>query len=144
MSLQDLVPSGALEREGLTTGEVQRFQKSIQDRIADASNAENSNSTRMELAYHAVLECAILALRVDGFRLKSVRGHHQIALETLSETIGTTTEVIDYFLELSSLRGAVLCEAAPVSDSDVEDAIAAAIELADKLTGWIKFRINGQ
>lgn len=142
MNLQDLELSGDLAREDLVTGEVARFQDSIQERLTDASNPSNSNRTRLELAYSAILDCALLALRVEGFRVKSKQGHHRIALESLAETVGIGNEDIDYFLELSHTRGDVLYEAIPVSDSDARDAVEAATQPAEKLDGWMDFRLN--
>jgi len=143
MSLQDLLLSGALEREELTTGEVLRFQTSIDERLSDANITANSNRTRLELAYHTILDCALLALRVDGYRVRAMPGHHRIALDTLAETMGIGDRDIDYFQELARLRGAGIYEAMPVSDSDVGDAIEAANQLAERLAAWVEFRLKG-
>ena len=142
MNLQDLELGDALAREDLVTGEVARFQESIKERLTDANNTTNSNRTRLELAYSAILDCALLALRVEGYRVKSKQGHHRIALETLAETVGIGNEDIDYFLELSRARGEGLYEAIRISDSDVRDAVEAATQLAEKLDGWVDFRLN--
>jgi hypothetical protein len=143
MSLQDLVLSGALEREELTTGEVPRFQAAIAERLSDANIKANSNRTRLELAYHTILDCALLALRVDGYRVKAMPGHHRTSLDTLAETLGTSDKDIDYFHELARTRGAGLYEAMPISDSDVRDAIEAATQLAERLAAWVEFRLKG-
>jgi len=57
-----------LEREPVTTGEVSRLVQAIERRLKDAKNETNSPETRMEQAYHAILNCALAALRAEGYR----------------------------------------------------------------------------
>jgi hypothetical protein len=140
MDLRDMELSGHISREPLTSGEVARFQDSIKERLGDAGNANNSNRTRLEQAYHAIFNCAWIALRVDGYRASSMPGHHRVVLESMAETMGTANEDIDYFLDLSRARGLDLYEAMPVSDSDVDDAIEAATKLVEKLNDWLEAR----
>jgi hypothetical protein len=97
--------SGHVSREPLTSGEVARFRESIKERLEDANNTENSNRTRLEQAYHAIFNCAWIALRVDGYRANTMPGHHRVVLESMEETMGTADRDIDYFLNLSRARG---------------------------------------
>jgi len=142
MHLRDLVLNGYLDRESLTTGDVQKYKEAIGECLADANNDTNANRTRLLLAYDAILKCALLALRVDGYRLKATQGHHQIALETLAETVGSTDADIDYFSELSRIRHADVYDSQVVSDSDVKEAIEAANQLEKKTAGWVDFRLK--
>ena len=141
MSLQDLELSGELSREALATGEVARHLQSIAERLQAANLEANPNRVRLEQAYNAIHICARTALRVDGYRITSARGHHQVALETLSETMGTERADIDFFLSLSRERHNDIYDAAPVADSDVRDAIEAATGLAQKLHAWLEARV---
>lgn len=132
--------SGHVSREPLTSGEVARFRESIRERLEDANNTKNSNRTRLEQAYHAIFNCAWIALRVDGYRANSMLGHHRVVLESVAETMGTADRDIDYFLELARVRGSDLYDAMPVPDSDVDDAIEVATTLAEKLNEWLEVR----
>jgi len=140
MSLQDLELSGELSREALATGEVARHLESIAERLQAASLEANPNRVRLEQAYNAIHICARTALRVEGYRITSSRRHHQIALETLSETMGIDDADIDYFLSLSTVRHSDIYDATPVADSDVSDAVEAATELTERLRVWLKAR----
>lgn len=140
MDLRDMELSGRLSRESLTSGELARFRESIKERLKDAGNEQNSNRTRLEQAYHAIFNCAWIALRVEGYRANSMPGHHRVVLESTAETMGIASEDIDYFLDLSRARGSDLYEAMPVPDSDVAEAIEAARELAEKLSVWLEGR----
>ncbi|MCK5584915.1 hypothetical protein KAJ02_02475 [Candidatus Bipolaricaulota bacterium] len=132
--------SGHVSREPLTSGEVARFRESIRERLEDANNTKNSNRTRLEQAYHAIFNCAWIALRVDGYRANSMPGHHRVVLESMAGTMGADNRDIDYFLELARVRGSDLYDAMPVSDSDVDDAIEAATKLAEQLSEWLEVR----
>jgi len=142
MNLQELESSGDLVRQDLSTGEVARFRASIQELLADAGNKTNSSQTRLGLAYSAILKCALLALRIEGYRTKSKQGHHRVALETLAETLGVDDKDIDYFLELSRTRSDQLYEAMPATDSDAADAVRAATELAENVNNWTDYRLG--
>jgi hypothetical protein len=55
--------------------------------LADARLAALSAENRFDAAYKAIMQCAMLALRANGFRtLSSQAGHHQTALQTLPLT----------------------------------------------------------
>ena len=140
MDLRDMELSGHVSREPLTSGEVARFRESIRERLEDANNTKNSNRTRLEQAYHAIFNCAWIALRVDGYRANSMPGHHRVVLESMAETMGADNRDIDYFLVLARVRGSDLYDAMPVSDSDVDDAIEAATKLAEQLSEWLEVR----
>jgi len=140
MSLQDMELSGELSREALTSGEVARHLGAIEERLQAANLEANPNRTRLEQAYCAILSSARIALRVEGYRVTSSRRHHQVALEALADTLGAEAEDIDYFLSLSGERHNDIYDAAPVTDSDVADAIDAATSLAGKLRAWLEVR----
>jgi hypothetical protein len=109
-------------------------------RLADAHNESNHGPTRLEQAYSAILNCALLTLRVEGYRAKPGQGHHQLAIESLAETMGIENADVDYFLELARTRHDDIYEAVPITDADVEEAIEAATELAEKLDRWLEGR----
>ena len=129
-----------IRREALSSGEVERFKRSIRERLTDAGNETNSNRTRLESAYHAIINCALIALRVEGYRARSVQGHHRVLLESLADSLGTRTVDIDFFLDLATTRGNDIYDARPVTDGDVADAIEAATELESRLLVWLGAR----
>ena len=66
MLIRDMLMRGEIVSEPLSTGEVERFKDAIKMRLEDANKTVNHNLTRLESAYHAVLNCALLALRIEG------------------------------------------------------------------------------
>ena len=59
---------GELRQEPATSGEVERLLTAIIRRLEDAGNEANHPETRLEQAYHAILNCALAGLRANGLR----------------------------------------------------------------------------
>jgi len=89
--------------------------------------------TRLELAYHAILDAASIALRVEGYRPCRGDRHHQVTLESLADTLGIAGRDIDYCLDLARLRHNALYDALGTAQTDVEAAVAAALALSSRL-----------
>jgi hypothetical protein len=140
VKLEDLLLNGAAVSEPLREIEVTLFRNAIVERLADAKNKTNHNPSRLDNAYTAILDCALLSLRVEGLRTKAVQGHHRYIIESLAETMGIPAGDIDYFLDLSRTRGQDIYQPQPVTDEDAEEAIEAATELARKLDRWLEGR----
>jgi uncharacterized protein (UPF0332 family) len=93
-----------LRREPETPGEIKRLLEAIDRRLEDAGNEVNHPETRLEQAYHAIHGCALVGLRVNDLRPTDRRGHHVVALESLSDTLGIPDDRVDYFQMLRDLR----------------------------------------
>ena len=104
MSLAEMLLRDELRREPEAPGEIKRLLEAIDGRLADAGNEANHPETRLEQAYHAILNCALVGLRVNGLRPTDRRGHHVVALESLCDTLGTSVDRVDYFQTLRDLR----------------------------------------
>lgn len=113
-------------------------RSAIADCLADARNTDIHAPNRLELAYKAILKCALLALRAGGLRLKSSQGHHRYALESLQHTLGVPIEDVDYFCDLAQTRHDDMYSSAPVSDNDLGDVMTAAADLSDTLDSWLR------
>ena len=98
MRLEELVFRNEIVREALGAGEIDRLLATVDRRLEDASLESLHPETRMEQAYHAILGCAVIGLRVHGLRTVDRPGHHVVALESLADTVGATAP------QLTSLR----------------------------------------
>lgn len=133
-----------LRREPETSGEIGRLLDAIDRRLDDAGNESNHPETRLEQAYHAILTCALAGLRVHGLRPTDRRGHHVVALESLSETLGISNDRVDYFQTLRDLRNKDLYTGGiQVPARQAEEAIAEAQALRSELVQWLGKRKAG-
>ncbi len=145
MSLAEMLLRDELRREPATPGEVERLLEAIDRRLEDAGNEANHPETRLEQAYHAILNCALAGLRVDGLRPTDRRGHHIVALESLSDTLGTPHDRVDYFQTLRDLRNKDLYTGGVhVTVRQAEEAIEEAQALRSELERWLGERAVGK
>jgi len=144
MSLEERLLRGELRREAARSGEIRRLIDAATRRIEDAASTSIHPETRLEQAYHAVLNCALAALRVESFRAVSGPGKHRFVLASLADTLGTAADLIAYFQRLRDLRHRNIYEGSiHVSEREVEDAVTEAAKLLEHLHTWMEGRSSG-
>ena len=141
MSLEEMLLRGELKREQPTAGEIDRLLMAIERRLRDAANSTNSPETRLEQAYHTILNCALAALRSEGLRPTNAAGKHIVALESLLSTLGVDPRRHDYYQTLRDLRNReIYTGAVHVSECNVAEAIDEATWLRTHLLDWLRER----
>jgi hypothetical protein len=104
MSLEEMLLRGELSREPASGGEIRRLIDAAIRRLEDAANTSIHPETRLEQAYHAILNCALAALRIENLRAVNGPGKHRFVLESLANTLGTPPDLISYFQQMRDLR----------------------------------------
>jgi len=133
-----------LRREPATSGEIQRLLDAIKRHLEDASNDSIHAETRLEQAYHAILNCALVGLRTSGLRPNTRPGHHISILESMIDTIGIDPSLGDYFQTLRDLRNKdIYTGGTHVSTKQVDEAIEEAAKLAEQLRAWLEAQSEG-
>ena len=84
--LENLIGKG-LQSEPSDKDEIRRLLRKIETKLADAANSQISHDSRFDIAYEALLQIGLTALRANGLRPNSRGGHHALALQTLDSTI---------------------------------------------------------
>ena len=139
MSLEEMILRGELVREPARPGETRRLIAAATRRLEDAANTSIHPETRLEQAYHAILNCALIALRAEGLRSVNAPGKHRFVLESLTDTLGTDFNLIAYFQQLRDLRHRDIYEGSiHVSERDAEDAVYEASGLLEHLSAWLE------
>jgi hypothetical protein len=144
VSLEEMLFRDELRREAAAPGEVDRPLPAIARRVEDARNEANHAETRLEQAYHAILNCALVGLRTNGLRPTDRRGHHIVALESPIDTLGTPRGRVDWFQTLRNLRSKDLYTAeVHATVRQAEEAIREAGALRSELGPWLGERGAG-
>ena len=144
MSLAEMLLRDELRREPATSGEVERLVTAIARRLEDAGNEANHPETRLEQAYHAILNCALVGLRTNGLRPTDRPGHHVVALESLIDTLGIPHDRVDYYQTLRDLRNKDLYTGGiHVTVCQAEEAIEEAQALRSEMERWLGERGSG-
>jgi len=102
MTLQNLLRIGKIKDHAPTAAEVQRLLAAIDRNMADAGVDSISDETRFDVAYKAVMQCALVAMLAAGYRpATSEPGHHQTMIQSLPLTLGVAN---DTWVVLDALR----------------------------------------
>jgi len=109
-------------------------ERNILDAQLDGLSAEN----RFDAAYKAIMQLAMLALYVKGYRtLTSKPGHHQTAIQTLPLTVGTPARQVIVLDALRKQRNLSDYSDDLVPDSVVVDCLASAKDLFAQVHAWL-------
>ena len=137
MTLENLIGKG-LQREPAGKEELARFRNKIAVKLADAQNTTLSLDTRFDVAYEALLQIGLAALRANGYRPDSRGGHHVMALQTLPTTIGYPKEKVRLLDEFRRQRGQGLYDGSfDPSEAEVAALIEEAIALQLQFQQWL-------
>jgi hypothetical protein len=135
MNLANLLKINKLQVHSPSRDAVQRLLEAANRNLADAHIIEISAENRFDAAYKCIMQCAMLALWVNGYRTSTSQpGHHQTAIQTLPTTIGleqTTVIVLD---ALRKQRNVSDYEGDPISDQAVIECIKQAEQLYQNIS----------
>ena len=138
MSLDNLVGRG-LEKAQADEEELSRYLGRIRRKLADSRQTNISLDSRFDVAFEALLQIALAALRARGYRTTSGAGHQQLAIQALPKTIGIPAGEIRTLDEFRKRRsaGLYLAEFEP-SEAEVAALVAAVEGLQKSLVAWLK------
>lgn len=128
-----------LEKAEASRDEVGRYLAKIRRKIEDSKRRANHLDTRFDIAFEALLQLALLALRVNGYRTTSAAGHQQIAIQLLPKSIGIDAGEIRALDEYRKKRSIGLYEADfEPSAEEVKAVTTAVARLLQSLLVWIR------
>ena len=130
MSLQNLAKIGQLHPHEARPDEISRLSAAAQRNLKDAKREENSAETRFDCAYKAIMQCALIAMMAAGYRpATNAPGHHQTMIQSLPLTLGVNNDTWIVLDGLRKKRNQNDYTGAPISQSEVDEAIAHASDL---------------
>ncbi len=139
MTLENLLNIGRLKPHKATATEIRRLLAAAEAALADAKRPQNSPATRFDMAYKAIMQCALAALMANGFRpATNEPGHQQTTIQTLPKTIGLPSDrmtVLDGFRRARNLSD---YQGEPVEDAKVRECIEWAEALLTNVRTWLK------
>lgn len=137
MTLENLIGKG-LQREPTSTEEIRRFLVKIDTKLADAKSKDISLDSRFDLAYEALLQIGLTALRANDLRPDSRGGHHILALQTLNTSIGYPREKLRLLDEFRRQRAVGLYDGSFVpSQAEQDELLVTVVELKAHLDSWL-------
>ena len=140
MTLENLIGKG-LQQEAASPEEIRRFLNKIAIKLTDAQRETLSLDSRFDLAYEALLQIGLAALRANGFRPDSRGGHHLLALQTLNTTIGYPREKLRLLDEFRRQRATGLYDGSfDPTKAEVQAILRTVTELKNYFEAWLESR----
>jgi hypothetical protein len=137
MTLDNMVGRG-LEKAGADKREISRYLEKIRRKVADSRNKTIHLDNRFDLAFEALLQIALAALRANGYRTTSEAGHQRLAIQLLPKSIGIAATEIRTLDEYRKKRSIGLYEADfDPSEEEVKAVTGAVDHLLRDLVAWI-------
>lgn len=140
MSLEDWHRFQWLKKNETTVAEIEQLMavalRGLQDSKIDALSVDG----RFQHAYDAALQCCLIALRAEGYKVSKGSGHHKYGIESLPLSLGDEwKETSDHIERCSRLRGQSVYERTGVVDeSDVLELIETVETLYLHIGQWLK------
>lgn len=130
MTLANLLAIQRLQAFNATPQGVQRLLAAAARNLVDAQLQALSAENRFDAAYKCILQCAMLGLWAQGYRIPTSQpGHHQTTLQCLPLTMGLPNDVIIVLDALRKQRNQNDYEGDPVSLAVVTECITQAHSL---------------
>lgn len=137
MTLDNMVGRG-LEKAGSDKREISRYLEKIRHKVEDSRNETIHLDNRFDIAFEALLQIALAALRANGYRTTSAAGHQQLAIQLLPKSIGIASAEIRTLDEYRKKRSIGLYEADfDPSEQEVKAVTGAVDLLLRHLVAWI-------
>jgi uncharacterized protein (UPF0332 family) len=139
MTLENLVNVGKLKPHKTTPEEVAKLLAAVRRNLKDAHVAGISAETRFDVAYKAVMQCAMVALMANGFRPSTNEpGHHATVIQSLPKTIGFPAEQWVILDSLRKKRNLSDYTGAGISEQEAKSCVQAAENLNATVERWLR------
>ena len=139
MTLNNLVQIGKLKPHKTTREEIARLLAAMRRNLQDARLADISPESRFDIAYKAVMECALVAVMANGFRPStSEPGHHATVIQSLPKTVGLSNERLIVLDKLRKKRNLSDYTGEGISDEEAAACVRAAVDLATTVEQWLR------
>ncbi len=141
MSLENLLAIRRLARHEASAEAARKLLSAAERNLADSRAVNITAENRFDAAYKAIMQCATVALWMQGYRTPtSEAGHHQTTLQTLPLTLGLDQDTVIVLDKLRKQRNLADYAGDPVSDA----ALAECVKQAEVLFKLVRARVSKQ
>jgi hypothetical protein len=107
--------------------------------LVDAARPENSSETRFDCAYKTIMQCALVAMMLSGYRPSTnAPGHHQTMIQSLPLTLGISNDDWIVLDSLRKKRNQNDYTGAAIAKGEVEEAVLRSRQLLARVEAALK------
>jgi hypothetical protein len=137
--LENLLRIGKLKPHAAERVEVARLLAAAERALKDAENAALSGDSRLDIAYRAIAQVALVAMLANNFRPSaSEPGHHQVLIQALPKTIGLPLLRLQVLEAYRAARNQSDYRGIPVSDAVAEGCAEDGRRLLADVRAWLQ------
>jgi hypothetical protein len=137
VTLKNLLKIGQLKEHPISAEEIERLLAAAQRNLRDAHVKENSAETRFDAAYKAIMQSALAAPMMHGYRPDTNRpGHHMTVLQSTPLTLGLPPKRVVVLDALRRQRNVSDYTGDDVDESTAENCIGEAKQLIEEVLAW--------
>ena len=134
MTLENLLRIGKLKPHAADKAEIERLVAAAGRSLRDADVVGLSSDSRLDLAYKAIMQSALVAMLAAGYRPStSEPGHHQTMIQSLPLTLDAPNDVWVVLDAMRRQRNANDYTGNPITTDTANECIAQARSLRAKL-----------
>jgi hypothetical protein len=138
MTLDNLLRIGKLRAHAADRAEIARLLDAAERAVSDAAVPDVSAGTRLDAAYRAIMQAALVAMLANGYRpITSEAGHHQLLIQALPKTAGIDPDRVRVLDAYRAARNQSDYRGVAVSDSVVDECRDEAVALLQHVREWI-------
>lgn len=138
MTLDNLLRIGKLRPHAADKTEIERLFTAAERSLRDAEVTGLSSDSRLDLAYKAIMQAALVATLANGYRpATSEPGHHQLLIQILPKTLGVAGARVRVLEAFRMTRNQSDYRGVPVSDTAARECVEEARRLVDEVRAWL-------
>ena len=138
MSLESLLQTGQLKEHPVDAAEIQKLLAAAQRSLKDANVEQISLELRFDAAYNSILQNALVALMVNGFRPSTnLPGHHMTILQLLPKTLGVPSKRVAVLDALRRKRNVTNYIGEDIDEGSFLQCVKEAERLQEEVTAWL-------
>jgi hypothetical protein len=144
VSLENLLKIGQLKAHPPDADEIDRLLAAAERNLRDAHATGISAETRFDAAYKAIMQSALAAMMMHGYRPDTNRpGHHMTVVQSLPQTIGLESKRVIVLDALRRKRNIADYTGDDIDDASVASCIEEAGRLLKDVAAWRKVQRPG-
>ena len=138
MTLDNLLRIGKLRAHVADKAEIARLLAAAERALSDAAVPDVSADTRLDAAYRAIMQAALVAMLANGYRpVTSEAGHHQLLIQALPKTAGVDPDRVRVLDAYRAARNQSDYRGVPVSNAVADECREDAIALLNDVRAWL-------
>jgi hypothetical protein len=139
MTWRELLAGGRVAKEDTNRKEIADLRAVVHRNLSDANSRGISTDARYGHAYDAARVAAIIAVRASGYRVKVEGGGHYNTFKAFKAVAAEFAHIASYLDKCRRKRNDFLYEEANVvSETETEELIMLATDLARSVENWVK------